>query len=255
MKIQKPKEVNMEILKKCRLSGDTLKIIAVVSMVIDHVGFVFFPRDLIFRYVGRTAFPIYCFLLVEGFFHTCNIYRYLARMGIFAILSEIPFNLGLYHVVIYRWNVNVFFTLFLGLLVMYLSDLLYHRSGSQAPGMVFGLLGMMAAEHIGSDYGAMGILVIYAFYLSYRGRNFGTAGSKFLTTLFMVLFETILFAAEGPVEIYAVFSLIFILLYSGEKSGPVWKKLHLEKFGIFIKYFFYAVYPVHLIILWLIYQS
>lgn len=245
----------MEILKKCRLSANTLKIIAVVSMVIDHVGFVFFPRELMFRYVGRIAFPIYCFLLVEGFFHTRNVYRYLARLGIFAVLSEIPFNLGLYHVLIYRWNVNVFFTLFLGLLVMYLSDLLYHKSGNQAPGMVFCLLGMMAAEHINSDYAAMGILVIYGFYLSYRGRSFGTARSRFLTTFFMVLFEAALFVVEGPVECYAVISLILILLYSGEKNGSIWKELHLEKLDIFIKYFFYAVYPLHLMILWLIYQN
>ena len=108
-------------IKKCRFSANTLKIIAIVSMITDHVGFVFFPHELIFRYIGRIAFPIYCFLLTEGFFHTRSIYRYLARMGLFAVLSEIPFNLGLYHVLIYRWNINVFFTLFLGLLVMYLS--------------------------------------------------------------------------------------------------------------------------------------
>lgn len=246
-------EIVKENIKKYGISANTLKIIAVLSMITDHVGFVFFPHELMFRYVGRIAFPIYCFLLTEGFFHTRNIYRYLARMGIFAVLSEIPFNLGLYHVLIYQWNVNVFFNLFLGLLVMYLSDLLYHKSGNQTFGMVFCVLGMMAAEHIGSDYGAMGILVIYVFYLSYRGRNFGTARSKFLTTLCMVLFEALLFAVEGPVEIYAVFSLLFILLYSGEKSGRIWEKLHLEKFNVFMKYFFYAVYPLHLTVLWLIY--
>lgn len=239
-------------IKKFRISANALKIIAIFSMITDHVGFVFFPHELMFRYIGRIAFPIYCFLLTEGFFHTRSIYRYLARMGLFAVLSEIPFNLGLYHVLIYQSNINVFFTLFLGLLVMYLSDLLYHKTDSQTVGMVFCLLGMIAAERIGSDYGAMGILVIYIFYLSYRGRNFGTARSKFLTTLCMMLFEAFLFAIEGPVEIYAVFSIFFILLYSGEKNGRVWEKLHLEKFNLFIKYFFYAVYPLHLIVLWLI---
>lgn len=247
-------QIVKETSKKYRLSANTLKIIAIFSMIIDHVGFVFFPHELIFRYIGRIAFPIYCFLLTEGFFHTRNIYRYLLRMGLFAVLSEIPFNLGLYHVLIYRWNINVFFTLFLGLFVMYLSEMVYQKSGNQTFGMVFCLMGMMVAEHIGSDYGAMGILIIYVFYLSYRGRNFGTAKSKFLTTLCMVLFETFLFFIEGPVEMYAMFSMIFILLYSGEKSGNIWKKLHLENWNFFIKYFFYAVYPLHLIILWIIYQ-
>lgn len=241
-------------IKKCRFSANTLKIIAIVSMITDHVGFVFFPHELIFRYIGRIAFPIYCFLLTEGFFHTRSIYRYLARMGLFAVLSEIPFNLGLYHVLIYRWNINVFFTLFLGLLVMYLSDLVYQKSGNQTFGMVFCLIGMMMAERIDSDYGAMGILVIYVFYLSYRGRNFGTAKSKFLTTLCMALFETFLFVIEGPVEAYAIVSIIFILLYSGEKNGNIWKKLQLERWNLFLKYFFYAVYPLHLIVLWIIYQ-
>lgn len=245
----------MEVLKKYGLSSNALKIIAMISMIIDHVGFVFFPQNLIFRYIGRSAFPIYCFLLVEGFFHTRNIYLYMARMGIFALLSEIPFNLGLYHVFIYKWNVNVYFTLFLGLLVMYLSDFTYHKGGGQAPGILFCLLGMIGAQQIGSDYGAMGILVIYAFYLSYRGRNFGTNKGKWLTTLFMVLFEAILFISDGPVEVYAVFSLIFILLYSGEKSGGIWKALHMDKLDVFMKYFFYAFYPLHLMALWLIYQS
>ncbi len=94
-------EIVKENIKKYGISANTLKIIAVLSMITDHVGFVFFPHELMFRYVGRIAFPIYCFLLTEGFFHTRNIYRYLARMGIFAVLSEIPFNLGLYHVLIY----------------------------------------------------------------------------------------------------------------------------------------------------------
>lgn len=240
--------------KKYRLSANTLKIIAIFSMITDHVGFVFFPHQLIFRYIGRIAFPIYCFLLAEGFFHTRNIYLYLARMGIFAVLSEIPFNLGLYHVLIHRQNVNVFFTLFLGLLVMYLADLFYHKSGSQTFGILFCLLGMMAAEYINSDYGAMGILVIYVFYLSYRGRNFGTARSKFLTTCCMIVFETLLFILDNPMEIYAVISIIFILLYSGERNGNIWEKLHLEKYNLFMKYFFYAVYPLHLMILWIIYQ-
>lgn len=244
----------METFKNFRLSANALKIIAMLSMVTDHVGFVFFPENLIFRYIGRCAFPIYCFLLTEGFFHTRNVGRYIARMAVFAFISEIPFNLGLYHTLIYDWNVNVFFTLTLGLLVMFFSDFMYRKTGNRSPGILFCFLGMMAAEYLHSDYGAMGILVIYAFYLSYEGRNSGTDKNRKTNTFLMILAETALFTAEGSVESYAVFSLVFLLLYSGKRTGLLWETLHMDKIDGFMKYFFYAFYPLHLLILWLIYS-
>ena len=242
------------MVKNCRLSSNALKIIAMLSMLVDHTGFVFFPGQLMFRYVGRIAFPIYCFLLTEGFFHTRNVYRYMARMGVFALISEIPFNLGLYHTLVYRWNVNVFFTLFLGLAVMYFSEFMYRRTGSRSPGILFCFMGMMAAEYIHSDYGSMGVLVIYIFYLAYEGRNCGTVQSRRNTTLVMCLAEAALFAVKSSLERWAVFSLIPILLYSGKKSGKIWKTLHMDRIDLFIKYFFYAVYPFHLLVLWFIYH-
>ena len=76
------------------LTSFQLKCIAVVTMVIDHIGAILYPGDLIFRYIGRIAFPIFCFLLVEGFFHTHDRIQYMIRLGIFAILSEIPYDLA-----------------------------------------------------------------------------------------------------------------------------------------------------------------
>ena len=116
-----------QIQKKRGISGSTLKIIAVVTMLIDHIGGIILARYImasgymdvaasgdinvinawltenstlftgytIMRYIGRIAFPIYCFLLVEGFQRTGNVKKYAMRLGAFALISEVPFDLAL----------------------------------------------------------------------------------------------------------------------------------------------------------------
>ncbi|MBR1523666.1 MAG: TraX protein, partial [Lachnospiraceae bacterium] len=74
------------------MTGTALKLIAVISMLIDHTGDVLFPGTMWLRYIGRLAFPIYCFLLVEGFFHTKDLRRYMFRLLLFGLISEIPFD-------------------------------------------------------------------------------------------------------------------------------------------------------------------
>ena len=130
-----------------KLSTFTLKLIAIITMVIDHTGAIFFPDQMWLRAIGRIAFPIFVFLLVEGLFNTSNIKKYLTRLGIFALISEIPFDMAFYKA---RFGVdfltdlkgatqdmqildlfirrlikhqNIFFTLFLGLLAIYLMKL------------------------------------------------------------------------------------------------------------------------------------
>ena len=68
--------------------------IALVTMLIDHIGAIFYPDMIALRVIGRIAFPIYCFLLVQGFLHTSNLKKYMVRMGVFALLSEVPFDLA-----------------------------------------------------------------------------------------------------------------------------------------------------------------
>ena len=107
---------------KAGITSYQLKWIAIVTMVIDHMGAILYPTEMAFRYIGRISFPIFCFLLIEGFFHTRNIFKYMARLGAFALISEIPYDLAFKGKVLEFTHQNVFFTLFLGVLMMYVLE-------------------------------------------------------------------------------------------------------------------------------------
>ena len=101
--------INGNGLGKFGLNGFVLKWIAMLTMLVDHVGAVLFPHLVLFRIIGRLAFPIYCFLLVEGAVYTSNWRKYLGRLLAFALISEIPFDLA-FRGRIFDWSSqNVFF--------------------------------------------------------------------------------------------------------------------------------------------------
>ena len=123
--------------KQQGISGYWLKVIAVVSMLIDHTSAVILEQipglenpAFLMRIIGRLAFPIYCFLLVEGFMHTRDREKYALRLGCFAAVSEIPFDLAFNGKVLEVGYQNVFFTLLLGLLTMMAYDCLLYTSPS-----------------------------------------------------------------------------------------------------------------------------
>lgn len=211
---------------KISLSGSSLKIFAIVIMLIDHIGAILLPQYHFLRYIGRLAFPIFCFLLVEGFFHTRDIKKYALRLGLFALISEIPFDLALSNVPFNLLYQNVFFTLFIGLLVLIgfekFKDKLFLRY------MIL-VLGMLLAEVCHVDYGCFGIIMIVLFY-------FYSIHNNLIVLTLGVLFFSIL---SGGSEFLCTFSIIPISLYNGKR-------------GISLKYLFYAFYPVHLLILYLI---
>ena len=105
------------------MSAFVLKIIVSVCMLIDHIGAVF-PAPEVLRMIGRIAFPVYAYMVAQGCKHTRNVSKYLLRLGIFALISEIPFDMTFYHMYnqdgVMNWNINflidtnVFYTLFLG---------------------------------------------------------------------------------------------------------------------------------------------
>ena len=233
------------------LTGSTLKLIAVISMLLDHIGAIVIENgilrgweetqllafleteqgkfwmgvDFLFRTAGRLAFPIFCFLLVEGFLHTRNVKRYAGMMFLFAILSEIPFDLAARNRFFDVEFQNVYFTLFLGLIMMICLKKWGGTFWKQAA-IVTIFCGI--AVLLRCDYDMAGILIIACFYL-FRGRRsrmFWSAG------LLSFMESLMCFGA-------AALALIPISCYNGERGR------------LRSKYFFYCFYPVHLLLLFL----
>jgi len=246
-------------MSKLPLSAAVLKWIALVTMITDHIGASFLKYYFaangryepfstayeVFRDIGRVAFPIYIFLLIEGYTRTRNVSRYLLRMGLFALLSEVPFDLAFYDKAMYLNKQNVFFTLFIGLITIHAMDSIASEGGIESarggaakqkhlPRLYFvfcdiGLIALAAAVafFLKTDYGYVGICAICAVYLLRR-----------YPILAGVLCVVILLRSS-PREIYAAAAIIPLSLYNGKRGRQ-------------LKYFFYLAYPVHLFILWLI---
>ncbi len=211
---------------KIGISGSTLKIIAIITMLLDHMGAIIWPQYIFLRIIGRLAFPIFCFLLVQGFLHTHNVHSYALRLGIFALISEIPFDLAVYHVPIYTRHQNVFFTLLLGLLVLigfkYFEEHMFIQ-------MILFALGAFFALVCHFDYGAFGIALIVFIYFYGLHHSF----------IILILGLIFLNALPGGIQSYATLAAIPIGLYNGKR-------------GLSLKYSFYIFYPLHLLILYLI---
>lgn len=251
------------------MSTFVLKIIAITTMLIDHIGAMFLTGDLLWyaitRSIGRLAFPIFAFLIVEGFYHTSNVKNYLKRLGIFAIISEIPFDLAFYSnnygtdfikdmklafsgndlafTDVFLKNLlshqNIFFTLFLGLMAIYFMSMVEKKYSKQVfiSNVLDGLITIgfcAAAVFLHTDYDMRGILLIVAFYL-FRG-------SKLLTTISLLIVAGVLFRDQNgqiTIQILSAFAMIPIAFYKGAK-------------GKSLKYFFYVFYPAHLLLLYII---
>lgn len=248
------------------LSSAVLKNIAVVTMLIDHIGAVIVIRLLIqkglygamvdqeayiawvgqnrgmygtymaMRIIGRFAFPIYCFLLAEGFQKTRNVKRYLGRMLLFALISEIPFDLAFSGRL---WNMqyqNVFFTLFIGLMVIAGLRLVDQRLAGPETWRKLAGVGLYAviivagsalALALKTDYSFKGILAITVLYLFRSHRKA------------QIWAGVIIFLLMDGMEMIAALSFLLIWFYNGARGRQN-------------KYFFYFFYPAHLLVLWLI---
>lgn len=203
------------------LNSFQLKCIAVITMIIDHTGAVLFPGILMFRYIGRISFPIFCFLLAEGFFHTKDVRKYMLRLGMFAVISEIPYDLAFRNTVLEVEHQNVFFTLFVGVVMMYALEM----SGEWPVKAVEVVLAMWAASVCCSDYSYKGIMLIAVYYFLRKQRWAKHSAGAAWNLLW------------GEIQRYGAFATVFLALYNGEK-GPS------------MKYFFYLFYPAHLLVLY-----
>ena len=136
-----------------------LKMIAIVSMLIDHIGYIFFPEVSVFRIIGRIAFPIFTYILAEGIYYTKDIKKYMLRLGIFALLSEIPYDLAFQGKVLEFSRQNVFFTLFLGVLMFYVMSNVKNIIMQYA----VVIAAVMFSRFLHTDYSSIGILMIFIF--------------------------------------------------------------------------------------------
>ena len=236
------------------MSSFVIKIIAIISMICDHASDAIIGHFSFFNLIGRIAFPLFCFQLVNGYKHTKNLNKYITRLIIFGIISQIPFSFFIYFYSGSFTTLNIFFTLALGLLAIYVLDKL--PNNLKFIGIILDILIIVLAEIIKVDYGWFGVALILCIYLFYKERNVKSIDNRnnidILNKLKNNYVFTIVFFILCFIKYYGFFAnvpshivweqilftfspIIFMLLYNGKK-GPS------------LKYFFYAFYPIHLAI-------
>ncbi len=212
-----------------KLTTSSLKSIAAACMLIDHIAAVFTFSPLvtdIMRGIGRLSFPLFAFALVEGYNHTRSRSHYILRMGWFATITEICFDLAFYGNWIDFEAQNVLFTFLISLLVLEG----YSRYKEQGFGFLFVIIGMFVAALLRTDHHLFGVLMVFSFHY-YRNRPQGYIVAIVLINAIMAL--------AWSIQLVAVLSLPIIALYNGER-------------GKGMKYIFYIFYPGHLLLLYLI---
>jgi hypothetical protein len=208
---------------------ELLKWIAIITMTVDHVGLILFPEYTVLRIIGRIAFPLFAYLLVLGMRSTHNLRGYFNRLLFFALVSQVPYALANG---IQPWEkMNIFFTLALGLIMVYFIE----RSS------VAFVIPLIVSVLVQVDYGVYGTATVLLLYL--MGRDWKMGASIF------VLINLVLAVSGAWYQPFAIFALPLILLHDRGKltlSGTEGQVKHPR----FRKYFFYAYYPLHLMALW-----
>lgn len=242
--------------KKRRLRGFTgnqLKLIACFCMLCDHIGYVLIENGVLYgrnfdywtlalatpegqkwfllanalRTIGRIAFPIFAYMLVEGFIHTGNVRKYMRNVLLCALISEVPFDLACYQTWYYPQYQNVCFTLFLGLVSMSLMKQA-RRHSMLVQILIAGAVSALA-QLLRCDYGAVGVGLISLLWLLRRDHT-------------AQMWIGAVTAAIESFGYYCAAALAYIPLhfYNGKRGTAP------------IKYFFYVFYPLHLLVFYLI---
>lgn len=251
------------ILVQKRLNASHIKWIAIITMLIDHIGAtivqkIYFSNVTIFwenlysamRAIGRIAFPLFAFFIVEGFMHVKEdkkrLTKYIARLFLFIFISEAPFDMAFNKSLIEFGSQSVYITLFIGLLAISTMDFiknaisnLFDKEVKKSNKTVIQALLLMIpyvasiyvffnlAERLHTDYGGIGVLTIIVIYLLYKYKELG------------LLLAIMFLSMKNILEIFSIVDILFIWQYNGERGRQN-------------KYFFYWFYPIHLTILALI---
>ncbi|WP_183147856.1 TraX family protein [Chryseobacterium nematophagum] len=204
-----------------------MKILALVTMIIDHIGAIFYPHLIFLRIIGRVAFVLYAFMLVEGVYHTNNIHKYIKKIFIWALLSEVPFDIAFYGTPFYFGHQNIYFTLLISILGIYYLQ----RIKSFFYSIIVVLVVINVSCFLNFDYSWYGTTMILAFYLLKKLNAFKYI---FIQTISTIATFNIL-----GVQIFAFLGFIPILIYNGQQG---------KKIGAI----YYSCYAIHLLIFALI---
>lgn len=233
---------------KSGISASTLRILALLLMLLDHLWATVIPGNNWMTYAGRLAFPIFAFQLSEGFLRTSDRRRYAKRLFLFALVSEIPFNLMYISSPVFPFHQNVMFTLLLGFMAMSgLERIQEKRSVLKGILMVSGACLLSVVGFV--DYGWRGVATIIMFYLL-RDIPFARLGQLVCMVLLNIVWfkgESLLLTLAGqeyflPTQGFAVLALLPIWLYHGNQG--------LRSKGF--QYTSYLFYPLHMLLLYLL---
>ncbi len=241
--------------KKLRfdISSAGLHVIAMVCMLLDHVAAVGLIYNDWIRCVGRIAFPVFAFMTVEGFFRTKSLKKYALRLFVFALISEIPFNLMVGNSLFYPLHQNVLWTFLMGLLAMWVLE---RAKQAKAKWLVpIAVIGVVALSYLFgiitfADYYGGGVWTVLVFYFFREKKWYNLVGQ--VVALWYINaevlggygFELNIFGFNFflHMQLFALLALIPIWLYRGRKG-------HSSKA---FKYICYAFYPLHMLVLYLL---
>lgn len=222
---------------KTNLDTNFIKVVAIISMTFDHVGNVFFPEYPVFRWIGRIAFPLFCYCLTVGMLYTHDIKKYVLRLSIFALISQ-PFWILAFNaddIIGNIFNLNIFFTLVVSLLTTW---------GFKEKKWLLFIVGIVLLNVVNFDYAMTGPVLMLIFYLC---RNRPWLGALIYTLTYLPAING---SMEDPLalkigthaigfEIFALLALPFIYFHTNTKLK-------------ISKWFFYIYYPAHLFVIFLL---
>lgn len=237
--------------QKFELTSFHLHIMAMVFMLCDHMWATVIPGNDWLTAVGRIAYPLFAFMIAEGFAHTKNRKKYAKRLFIFALISEIPFNLMMGSSLFYPVHQNVLWTFLIAIGLMVLNEKvkeknLFVRILTGAGAVILGyVLGIITF----TDYNAAGVLTVLAFYF-FRGRKWYHFVLQFLSLYYINLeiisgfyYAVEIFGKEFEIvrQGFALLALIPIWLYRGKQGF----------YNKTVKAFYYWFYPAHILLLYI----
>lgn len=224
-------------LQRFDIGREFIKLTAMITMTIDHLGAIIYPEFIILRIIGRLSFPLYSYLIILGVESTRNSTNYFMRLLLFAAISQVPYYLAFGFGPLE--SLNIFFTLAFG--VVFIVFLFPLRKLS-----LLCLLPILASFVLNFDYGLYGIALIGCMFVL----KTHTKSGIFLLTLLNGLY--LLFQRISPFQALSLFALPIIILH---KSGVLKIETEINAKAVYlplVKYFFYIYYPLHLTLFYLI---